>query len=99
MASRASCAQLERLAGLAQLLQGGGLLGGQLRRRLRQIGFGDGFEEGRRLRAGLVAGAGRHDGVEHLAPAAQVVVGHPARQAQQVVGQQRLVVEDAQQCP
>ena len=39
----------------------------------------------------------RHHGIEDLAPAAQVVVGHPPRQAQQVRRQQRLLVKDAHQ--
>ena len=66
------------------------------------FGSGSGHRPRGRLRgtcarAGLSRGAGRNDDVEHLAPAAQVIVGHPARQAKQAVIQQRLVIENAEE--
>ena len=87
-------AHLHRPPQLAQQFQSGGLLGGQVGRPRRAV---DALYERPLFRAGLVAGAGRHHGVKHLTPSAKVVVGHPARQAHQVVVQQRLVVEDGGQ--
>ena len=40
----------------------------------------DGLQQRQVLHAGLLARPHRHDAVQHLAPAAQVVIGHPARQ-------------------
>src|SRR2546423_1157288 len=71
---------------------------GSERERLRdwQLRQGHGLDEDAPVGAGLVARPGGQDGVEDLAPAAEVVVGHPAREAEQLFGEQRLLVEDGQ---
>ena len=61
-----------------------------------QLVLGDRLDEQPPRGPGLGPGPGGHDGVERLAPAAQVVVGHPAREAQQVIAEQRLLVEDGE---
>ena len=38
-------------------------------------------------------GSCRHDGIQHLSPTAHVVVGHPARETEQVRREQRLLVQ------
>ena len=57
------------MGGLAKLVEGRLLLGGQRRRRLRQFAFGHGFQKGGGPRAGLLLGAGGHHGIQDLAPA------------------------------
>src|SRR5262249_32617375 len=87
---------LDRLRRRAQVFQHLRLLGAEVRRGRRQFDFRYRLQKRRRAGAGQLLHPGRNDRVEHLAPAAQVVVRHPARQAQQVGREQRLVVQDLQ---
>lgn len=56
---------------------------------------GEEGDEGGVARAGLAAHSRRYDGVEHLAPATEIIVRHPASQGEEVIVQQGSVVENA----
>jgi hypothetical protein len=93
----AQAAHLHRLALLPQPLQSRCLFGGHPGHGLWQLVLGYGLQEDGRARPGLVLRARGHDPIEHLTPAAQVIVGHPAGQPQEVGVEERLVIEDADQ--
>ena len=75
------------------MLQSDLLLCGKLGHLGRQLRGRHGFQQRDRPRPGTLAGAGRHDSVQHLSPAAQIIVRHPARQAQQIRRKQDFIVE------
>ena len=88
-------AQLDRPALLLEPVEGRLLLRRDGRQRVGELVPRDRLDEHRLPRPGVLADARRHHRVEHLAPPAQVVVGHPPRQLHQVVVDERVVVEDA----
>ena len=85
----------ERVSFLAKKVEHNSLFWRQIGHGVGQFAFRNGFDEDALARSGLIADAGREHGLEDLAPATQVVIGHPARQAQEGIGEQGLVVEDS----
>ena len=79
------------MAGFLEMLEDSGLFRGKV---AGDLGAMDQLNEHPQPRPRAVAGAGGHHGVEHLTPSAKVVIGHPARQAQQMVVEKRFVVEN-----
>ena len=85
--------QLDRPAGLPERVKRRLLLRRHRRQRVRQAILRHEFGKGDAAHAGLVADPGGDDGMQHLAPAGVVVVGHPAGQFQEVVVEQGRLVE------
>jgi hypothetical protein len=72
---------LDGLGAVAQPGEDGGLLRGQRGEGFGELGLGDRLDEEAARGPGLGLRPGGDDGVERLPPAAQVIVGHPAREA------------------
>ncbi len=84
----------QRLAGGGQVVENLPLLGRQLQL-LEPVGHARRQAHENRLPSpGLPANSGRHDGLQHLRPGAQVIVGHPARQPQHARTEQAAPVDD-----
>ena len=83
-------APFDRFAALPKVFQNLRLLGCQSRQRVGQLR--NRLDHDRFADAGLVANARRQDRLQHLAPAAQVIIGEPAGQAEQIGTEERLGV-------
>ena len=75
--------QLDGFAVRAQDFEKGRLLGSQRRQRFRPKRLRHKFDQYDIVRPGPFAHLRRHHGVEHLTPAAQIIIREPARQLQQ----------------
>ena len=86
--------RIERLFGGGHQIDDLALLG----RKFERGGFGQsvGCQVNEELvaRAGLPPDAGRDDGIEHLAPRAKIIFGHPLGQPQHRTAQQAALVDD-----